>query len=596
MPETVNELNTTKEACIEKFRNATFGEEVRGALIDLANLVYTDVINAALSGLKKGDSITNVSIQNGDLILEITSYDIDSDTSTVTTKNLGNIIGPTGQDGPTGPMGPQGNSITAVDVDSNGDLYVTIGSGTPTLIGNIKGPKGDTGATGPKGDPGDVGPEHEWSIDGSLSPTSENPVQNRAIYNELQGKQDKLSPNDAHEITIVGNRGQIKASGRTINYESTLNPVSYNSVPTEGTVANYTYSKTESDARFAGQTDLNNYYNKNESDTKYLSKNDANNNYYTKSQSDNKYLTEHQDISGKQDKLSRDNAGKVTIVGNNGAIKATNFSIDDIEISELASQTITTHDKVANYTYSKTESDNKYVQFSQIDQELDDESNNPVANSTITQKIEQIENDYSAPDPTIDITSTKPVQNHAVAEALNGKVNISDFNNTIFDNIDLVFSNSNGGFYYNGECPAAPALFIEASEYESEYTYFLSYVDSLFDTDDDPHWHRIANITLLVNTIISIDSVLDSLSTHPVENRVVTEALNEKCEYKIIDGPINNIAGLNGYTDEKKVYIVDCNFAPIHGKARVIFVKSNDPQPGIDLYPNSAQFKGLYFR
>lgn len=585
MPETVNELNTTKEECIEKFRNATFGEEVRGALIDLANLVYTDVINAALSGLKKGDSITNVSIQNGDLILEITSYDIDSDTSTVTTKNLGNIKGPTGQDGPTGPMGPQGNSITAVSVDSDGNLYITIGSGSPALIGNVKGPKGDTGATGPKGDPGDVGPEHEWSIDGSLSPTSTNPVQNRAIYNELQGKQDKLSPSNSDKITKVGSTGEIEAS----NYEFSSDPLSPSGnqiVATDSKVAAYTYSKTESD---------------------------------------NKYLTS-QDIANKQDKLSSSDAGKLTNVGMRGQIKASGYTVNSSQALDPTSYTkIPTEAGIGNYTYSKTESDNRFARPSafnnyynksesdnkyltkteastnhytktesdstfvkkiDIDDELDDESTNPVQNQAIAGKIAQIEHDYSAPDPTIDINSTKPVQNHAVAEALLDKLDIGDFNSTIFDDIDMVFSNSNGGFYYNGDCPAAPALFIEAYEYDSQYTYFLSYVDSL----DNEQWHRIANITLLVQNIMPIDSALDSVSENPVQNKIVTEALNKKYEYKVISNSINTISGLNGYTDEDKIYIVDCNFQPINGKARIIFVKSNDPQPGIDLYPNSAQF------
>lgn len=485
MPE-INETPSIDNE-IEILSNATFGEEVRQAIIDALTKCYTDVIAAALSGIKKGDSVDTVAISNGELIVTI----LNNETSETTTVNCGRVVG---------------DSITNVSIDSDGYMWVTIGNGEPQKLNKcLIGPPGETGHEGHI----DVDPTLDHSY------TSGRPVTNAVITRAID---------------------DLESSKASINY------------------------------------------------------------VYSKSESDNKYLTEHQDISGKQDKLSPSDAQKLTMVGNRGQIKASGYTVNSSQDLDPTSYTkIPTEARIGDYTYSKTESDNKYVQLSQIDQELDDESNNPVANSTITQKIEQIENDYSAPDATIDITSTHPVQNKAVAEALNGKVNISDFNDTIFDDIDIVFSKTNGGIYYDGDCPAAPALFIEAEggnpNYPTGYAYYLSYVDSLYDSDDNPHWHRIANISNLVTRVVPVDNELSESSKNPVQNKVVKAALDKKMEYADESYATPSLNDINHFTDPNKIYHFYLGLNDINEMVDLIFIIDDDEADwDNEIYPYSCQF------
>ena len=117
--------------------------------------------------------------------------------------NAGEFVGPQGPkgekgergekgaEGPTGPQGPKGEkgdkgdpgekgvdgtvafesltpeqkeslrgiSITAVSIDTNGNLTITFSDGDSENVGNIIGPQGPQGPKGDKGDVGPVGPQ-----------------------------------------------------------------------------------------------------------------------------------------------------------------------------------------------------------------------------------------------------------------------------------------------------------------------------------------------------------------------------------------------------------------------------------------------------
>ena len=92
----------------------------------------------------------------------------------MTEYNLGHVVGEKGPKGDTGPQGPQG-------------------------------PKGDTGATGPQGPQGPKGEKGDPGtiiIDTSLSTTSTNAVQNKAIATAVNSK---ANTTHTHEISEVNN-------------------------------------------------------------------------------------------------------------------------------------------------------------------------------------------------------------------------------------------------------------------------------------------------------------------------------------------------------------------------------------------------------
>ena len=152
--------------------------------------------------------------------------------------DLGMVKGPKGDKGDTGAQGPKGDAFTYDDF-------------TPEQLANLKGPKGDTGPQGekgdtgaqgpigpkgdtgdigpqgPKGDTGDIGPQGQKgdtgdigpqgpqgpkgekgdkgdpgtiTIDTSLSTTSTNAVQNKAITTAINSKADT---NHTHNISDV---------------------------------------------------------------------------------------------------------------------------------------------------------------------------------------------------------------------------------------------------------------------------------------------------------------------------------------------------------------------------------------------------------
>jgi hypothetical protein len=111
-----------------------------------------------------GVGIANATINTeGELVLELTD-------STII--NLGTVVGssgptgpqgPTGATGATGPQGltgatgPTGISVTNTDVNSNGDLIITLSNSNIINAGNVIGPAGPTGATGATGPTGATG-------------------------------------------------------------------------------------------------------------------------------------------------------------------------------------------------------------------------------------------------------------------------------------------------------------------------------------------------------------------------------------------------------------------------------------------------------
>ena len=94
--------------------------------------------------------------------------------------DLGMVKGPKGDKGDTGSQGPKGDAFTFEDF-------------TTEQLASLKGPKGDKGD---KGDPGTI------TIDTSLSTTSTNAVQNKAITTAINSKADT---NHTHNISDVTN-------------------------------------------------------------------------------------------------------------------------------------------------------------------------------------------------------------------------------------------------------------------------------------------------------------------------------------------------------------------------------------------------------
>ena len=137
-------------------------------------------------------------------------------------------IGPAGPQGPAGPIGPKGDKGDIGPqgpVGLKGDAF-TYDDFTLEQLASLKGPKGDTGPQGEKGDTGPQGPKGDKgdtglqgpqgekgdkgdkgdpgtiTIDTSLSTTSTNAVQNKAITTAINSKADT---NHTHNISDVTN-------------------------------------------------------------------------------------------------------------------------------------------------------------------------------------------------------------------------------------------------------------------------------------------------------------------------------------------------------------------------------------------------------
>ena len=128
----------------------------------------------------------------------------------MTEYNLGHVVGekgPKGDTGPQGPKGPKGDTGATGPqgpAGLKGDKGDTGPQGPQGDKGDTgpQGPKGDTGPAGPKGDKGDKGDPGTITIDTSLSTTSTNAVQNKAITTAINSKADT---NHIHNISDVTN-------------------------------------------------------------------------------------------------------------------------------------------------------------------------------------------------------------------------------------------------------------------------------------------------------------------------------------------------------------------------------------------------------
>ena len=112
--------------------------------------------------------------------------------------------GDTGPQGEKGPKGDKGDTGPQGEKGPKGDAF-TYDDFTPEQLASLKGQKGDIGPQGPqgpKGEKGDKGDSGTITIDTSLSTTSTNAVQNKAITTAINSKADT---NHTHNISDVTN-------------------------------------------------------------------------------------------------------------------------------------------------------------------------------------------------------------------------------------------------------------------------------------------------------------------------------------------------------------------------------------------------------
>lgn len=113
---------------------------------------------------EKGDdgiSITKTEINDsGELIITL---------SDDTVSNLGVVVGAKGDDGKNGENGDAGISVTGAEINTSGELVLTFSNSQISNLGNVigaKGEKGDAGEQGLKGDKGDQGLKGDKGDDG----------------------------------------------------------------------------------------------------------------------------------------------------------------------------------------------------------------------------------------------------------------------------------------------------------------------------------------------------------------------------------------------------------------------------------------------
>lgn len=215
-----DDLTQDIDECLEQFKTAVLGEDVRGALINAIKLCYHDVINYATKKVQKGDPGKS-------------AYEIACE---------------------------EGFSGSVED-----------------WLNYLKGPKGDKGD---KGDPGEV-EAPELTVDGAISEDSPNPVQNRVIKAALDGKMDInfFPTSSARRIPVINNSGKMISSGKQFGSASFNNDVQSSDtyIPSEKSVRNYAYSKTESDSKYltshqdiSGKANTVDVWNKTQSDGRYV--------------------------------------------------------------------------------------------------------------------------------------------------------------------------------------------------------------------------------------------------------------------------------------------------------------------------------------
>ena len=196
------------------------------------------------------------------------------------------------------------------------------------------------------------------------------------------------------------------------------------------------------------------------------------------------------------------NTPGTTLLATEPAVK--NYTYSKIESD---SRYLTQHQDISGKAnssdvYTKTQADERYVKRTNVDQFIDSNSTNPVQNRVIADELNRLPR---VVDDQLLLNSTNPVQNRVITNALNNVANID----TIWTAIDEALSFENPDSDFDGQTWfPANGLFVERfydPEYPgvtestpSKYRYFLSYIDSDAPAIIDPtssHWHRIIDLT-----------------------------------------------------------------------------------------------------
>lgn len=273
---------------IEAIRNAVHGEDVREALIHAINQCYEDIVSTVIS-------------EAYDYLMEHTQV---------------------------GPEGKEGKSAYEIACD-----HGFIGT-EQDWLDSLVGPEGPAGEVH-----GDA-----ITVDNQISGSSINPVQNKVIkeeFDKIMSARPFPSNVTNGSILMVGSNKKIIWSSKQFGTDD-IDSTSRNKVPNEYSVAKYigeqSYSKNESDTKYATKTELN-------------AKADSSN-VYDKTASDGRYI-QIQNVDGEISSTSTNPVQN----------KAVYDAIQDIEISvELP-----------------------------IDEELDDTSENAVQNKIITREIDLLD-------------------------------------------------------------------------------------------------------------------------------------------------------------------------------------------------------------
>lgn len=167
----------------------------------------------------------------------------------------------------------------------------------------------------------------------------------------------------------------------------------------------------------------------------------------------------------------------------------------------------------ASDVYTKTQSDNKYLTHQNVDSGLSSVSSNPVQNRIIKAALDSISVSGVIVDDELSPSSTNPVQNKVITEALQdvvtGDTIWEDINASLsFENPNNIFNTSSQEGSTDFDNFPANGLFIEryydssyndsAATASTKYRYFLAYIDKNDDSSVTPsssHWHRIIELT-----------------------------------------------------------------------------------------------------
>lgn len=222
-------------------------------------------------------------------------------------------------------------------------------------------------------------------------------------------------------------------------------------------------------------------------------------------------------LNAKINKLDTASSGKIPLINNSGGISTsgksiglstfnsdTNFSSSyipteasvrnyayskenvDTKINELSDSKMN-----ANASYTKTQSDNRYVKKTNVSTIVSEDNENPVTSGAVYTAIREIDSQSIEIDSNLSPTSTNPVQNRAVAIALSMKLSEQE----AWDEIDDAFSHEdpNGSF-----SDPSYGLFIRRQQKtipgdigSTKYDYYLSY------SNVDEEVHDIANLSKL---------------------------------------------------------------------------------------------------